>query len=510
MRPILTPEEAAALDRESASRGVAADDLMERAGRAVAEAAVRIAGGAYGRRAVVVAGKGSNGGDGFVAARHLARRGMAVTLVRVEPDAPMHGPTAPNFDRLLAAPSGVRVRPFERDALDRELARADVAIDAIVGTGFRGSPRGAAADAIAALAASTAPIVAVDIPSGVDGGSGQIAGDAVRASVTVTFGAAKTGLVLLPGAGNAGVVEVADIGFPPALVRSDVSLLEASDVATALPDRALETHKRDAGYVWVIGGSRRMTGAVALSVMAAYRAGAGLVTVVVPEGILPVVQTVVREATFLSLPETSDGSMSAPIASLEDGLASADAVAVGPGLSANEETAAFVRTIVRSCSSPLVVDADALNAFVGHLPELADRRAPAVLTPHAGEFARLAGVTAADVAADRIGNARKLASETNAVVALKGTRTVVASPDGRVLINPTGGPFLATGGTGDVLTGIVAAFIARGVDPFLASGAAAFVHGLSGRAAADELGNGATAGDVLERVPAAVLGVLGA
>jgi NAD(P)H-hydrate epimerase len=260
--------------------------------------------------------------------------------------------------------------------------------------------------------------------------------------------------------------------------------------------------------VVVIGGSRRMTGAVCLTAEAAYRGGAGLVTVAVPEGILPVVQTRLRETTFLPLPETADGTIAASMASLQQGLEAADAVAVGPGMTTNEETAAYVRTLVRSCPVPLVLDADGLNAFVGHVPELADRRAPAVLTPHAGEFARLAGIAARDVGADRIGHARKLAAESNAVVLLKGSRTVIAAPDGRVLVNPTGGPYLATGGTGDVLTGMIAAVIARGADPWLSAGAAAFVHGTAGRLAAVDLGDGTTAGDVLERVPAAFREVL--
>ncbi|MGZ4147612.1 MAG: NAD(P)H-hydrate dehydratase, partial [Actinomycetota bacterium] len=260
--------------------------------------------------------------------------------------------------------------------------------------------------------------------------------------------------------------------------------------------------------VVVIGGSRRMTGAVCLSAEAAYRAGAGLVTVAVPEGILPVVQTRLRETTFLPLPETSEGTIAATMEPLEQGLEAADAVAIGPGMTTNEETASYVRTLVRSCPVPLVLDADGLNAFVGHVPELGDRRSPAVLTPHAGEFARLAGMTAREVGVDRIGNARKLASETNAVVLLKGSRTVVAAPDGRVLVNPTGGPFLATGGTGDVLTGMIAALIARGAEPWLAAGAAAYVHGTAGRLAGAELGDGTIAGDVLDRVPAAFLEVL--
>jgi ADP-dependent NAD(P)H-hydrate dehydratase / NAD(P)H-hydrate epimerase len=507
MRPVLTPAEAAALDRESRERGVSVDELMENAGRAVAVAAETIAGGAYGRRAVVVAGKGNNGGDGLVAARYLARRGMGVAVVLLEPGEILRGPSSTNLERLRSRCPGVRIRPFSGPALDRELGRADVLVDAIFGTGFRGVPENHAAHAIDGIVASRRPVVAVDIPSGVNGESGAIEGAAVRADVTVTFGAAKPGIVMLPGATNAGIIEVVDIGFPPDLVTGDMWLLESADVTEAVPTRELETTKR-AAVVVVIGGSRRMTGAVCLSGEAAYRAGAGLVSVAVPEGILPVVQTRLRETTFLPLPETAEGTIAASTTPLDQGLGAADAVAVGPGMTTHEETAAFVRMLVRSCPVPLVLDADGLNAFVGHVPELGDRRSPAVLTPHAGEFARLSGLDAHEVTLDRIGNARKLAAETNAVVLLKGSRTVVASPDGRVLVNATGGPFLATGGTGDVLTGTIAALIARGADPWLAAGAAAHVHGTAGRMAAAELGEGTIAGDVLERIPAAFLEVL--
>jgi hydroxyethylthiazole kinase-like uncharacterized protein yjeF len=508
MRPILTPAEAAALDRESQARGISVDTLMENAGRAVAVAAEALAGGRYGRRAVVVAGKGNNGGDGLVAARYLARTGAAVAVVLLEPAEALREPASTNLERLRVRCPGVRIRPFTAPTLERELARADVVVDAIFGTGFRGVPENHAAEAIQAIGDASAPVVAVDIPSGVNGESGAIEGTAVRADVTVTFGAAKPGVVLLPGATNAGVVEVVDIGFPADLVTGDVWLLEPDDVSDALPAREAETHKRAAGVVVVIGGSRRMTGAVCLSAEAAYRAGAGLVTLAVPEGILPVVQTRLRETTFLPLPETADGTIAASMAPLEQGLEAADAVALGPGMTTNEETAAYIRTLVRSCPAPLVLDADGLNAFVGHVPELADRRSAAVLTPHAGEFARLAGITAREVGADRIGHARKLAAEASAVVLLKGSRTVVAAPDGRVLVNPTGGPYLATGGTGDVLTGMIAALIARGADPWLAAGAAAYLHGTAGRLAGRDLGDGATAGDVLDRVPAAFREVL--
>jgi ADP-dependent NAD(P)H-hydrate dehydratase / NAD(P)H-hydrate epimerase len=510
VRPILTPAQAAALDRESRGRGVSADALMENAGRAVAVAAAALAGGAYGRRAVVVAGKGNNGGDGLVAARHLAGRGMGVTVVRLWPADALRDPSSTNLDRLRSCCPGVRIRPFSIAGLERELARADVVIDAIFGTGFRGVPEDDAAEAIEAIVAASRPVVAVDIPSGVNGESASVEGSTVRAAVTVTFGAPKPGVVLLPGAEMAGVVEVVDIGFPADLVSADVWLLEGSDVAEAVPPRAVDTHKREAGFIVVIGGSRSMTGAVCLSAESAYRAGAGLVTVAVPEGILPVVQTRLRETTFLPLPETAEGSVASSTGPLEQSLTAAGAVALGPGMTTNAETGAFVRSLVRTSPVPVVLDADGLNAFVGHVRELAERQSPVVLTPHAGEFARLSGIAGRDVTLDRVGNARKLAAEANSVVLLKGSRTVVAAPDGRTLVNPTGGPYLATGGTGDVLTGMIAAVIARGVDPWLAAGVAAYVHGIAGRLAGADLGDGTTAGDVLDRIPAAFREVLAA
>jgi hydroxyethylthiazole kinase-like uncharacterized protein yjeF len=507
VKPILTPAEAAELDRASRELGVTVEALMENAGRAVAEAAVRLAGGRYGRRAVVVCGKGNNGGDGLVAARYLDVWGMRVTALLLGPGDTFRGPAAANLFRLER--TTVRVKPYTDQTLARELARADVAVDAIFGTGFRGAPEGAYAHAIAALSDADVPIVAVDIPSGVNGESGEIDGPAVDADVTVTFGAAKPGVVLFPGASRAGVVEVADIGFPVDLVRGDVYLLEASDVRRWLPAREPDTHKRSAGYAVVIGGSRTMTGAVALMAGAAYRAGAGLVAAAVPDSILPVVQANVREAVFAPLRETADGTAENGSERLIEVLGQADAVAIGPGMTTNERTSAWIRDFVRSVEIPVVLDADGLNAFAGRAAELADRHAELVLTPHVGEFGRLAGVGAADVAADRIGHVRKLAAETQAVVLLKGTRTLVGSPDGTVRINPTGGPFLATGGTGDVLTGMIAGLLARGIAPADAASAAAYIHGMAGAVAGEALSVGATAGDVLDCVAHAFVEVAG-
>jgi len=248
-----------------------------------------------------------------------------------------------------------------------------------------------------------------------------------------------------------------------------------------------------------------MTGAVRLMLGAAYRSGAGLVTAAVPEGILPVVQAGVAEATFLPLPETADGTVAeAALDPLAERLPDFDAVALGPGLTRNPETASFVRSLVRACPVPLVVDADALNAFEGRSAELADRQADAVLTPHAGEFARLASMSARDVGQDRVGHARKLAGETGAVVALKGNPMLVALAGGQVRVNTTGGPELATAGSGDVLTGMTAAMLARGLGPADAATVAAYLHGLAGSLAATELQEGTTAGDLVARIPEAV------
>jgi NAD(P)H-hydrate epimerase len=407
--------------------------------------------------------------------------------------------------RRTGEEDGIRFRHLARASLDRELARADVAIDGIFGTGFHGVPEGAWAEAISALNASDVPVVAVDIPSGVNGDTGAVEGDAVWAAITVTFGALKPGVVLLPGAERAGVVEVAEIGFPPDLVRSDLRMVEEADVAGLLPSRPVETHKRASGTVLVIGGSRVFTGAVCLAAEAAYRAGAGLVAVAVPEGILPVVQAHLTEPTYIPLPQTADGTIAhAAGAVLTEHLERAHAVALGPGVTTNDQTASFVRTLARTCPVPFVLDADGLNAFAGRAGELAERRSEAILTPHAGEFARLAGSTARDVEADRVGAVRKLAAEVQATVLLKGSRTLIGTPDGEVRINPTGGPVLATGGTGDVLTGAIAGLLARGLRPLDAATAAAWVHGVAGTLAGIEHGEGTTAGDVLAHLASAI------
>jgi ADP-dependent NAD(P)H-hydrate dehydratase / NAD(P)H-hydrate epimerase len=501
--PILTPDEAAALDRASAERGVAVGAVMERAGFEVARATTSLLGSAYGRRAVVVCGAGNNGGDGLVAARHLSAAGMAVTVILTAPAAALRDAPRAAFRRLGA--TEVRVLSASGAVLEGALGRADVCVDAVFGTGFHGPVAGASAAAMGAMRAFACPVVSVDIPSGVNGATGEVTGPAVAATMTVTFGCLKPGIVFLPGAALAGRVVVVDIGFPSDLVASDLGMLEIDDVARLAAPRTIDANKRSTGVVIVVAGSRDMPGAAVLATRAAYRAGAGLVTLASVPAAIEVAQRSVVEATYLRLPEARDGGIAASAwPALAERLGSVHAVALGPGLGRGDETASFVHALTRASPVAMVIDADGLHAFPGGA-DLDRRESPAVLTPHAGEFGRLTGASLEEIAADRVGQARKAARLLDAVVLLKGPRTVIAAPDGRAFVVPTGGPALATGGTGDVLTGTTAAWLARRLPPVDAAAVAGYVHGLAGDLAGEAFGDGATAADVAERLPAATL-----
>jgi NAD(P)H-hydrate epimerase len=304
-------------------------------------------------------------------------------------------------------------------------------------------------------------------------------------------------------------LEVADIGIPADLLRADVSLIEAADVRGWLPHRPEDAHKRSSGVVLVIAGSLRMTGAPRLVAAGALRAGAGLVTIAVPESILPVVQANALEPTFLGLPAEPDGSVSADAWDvLEAELEGFDAIALGPGLSTAPGAAALARRVVLESPVPVVADADAVTAFAGRAAEMATRAMPGVITPHTGEFGRLFGMPASEVLQDRLGLVRKAAVETGGVILLKGPRTLVAGPEGDVWVNPTGGPSLATGGSGDVLTGVIAALVARGLGPAEAAAAGAYVHGRSGEIVGRLSSEGSTASDIAGAVPGAVASIL--
>ena len=504
MIPVLTAAQTRELDRRTEERGVSIEALMERAGDGVARGAREVAGGVYGRRVVAVCGKGNNGGDALVAARLLAGWGMRAAAVLLADPGDLSDLAGTNLDRLDAA--GVARHRWGTAPATRAVARADVLLDGLFGSGFSGVAEGAYAEAIEAMNGAPGRVIAVDVPSGVEGDTGRVRGPAVRAAETVTFGAPKLRALLHPGAAHAGRLRVVDIGFPPDLVPRDVLLVEPADVRGLLPHRAPDDHKHRSGDVLVVAGSRRMTGAARLVAEGAYRAGAGLVHVAVPEGILPVVQGGLAEAVYLPLPEGPTGSVAeAAWEDLAERMDRFDAVAIGPGLTTDDGTPAFVRRVVRESPVPVVADADAINAFVERAGELRERASDLVLTPHAGEFARLFGMPADEIPDDRVGFTRKASADAHAVVVLKGPRSLIGSPRGEVRINPTGSPALATGGTGDVLTGMTATYLARGLLPADAATVATFVHGVAGQVVGSRLGEGGTSADVALAVPAAVL-----
>ena len=490
----------AAADRAAAASGIPSRDLMDRAGRAVGRIAVQTMGGVYGRRVTVVCGKGNNGGDGFVAAAYLARRGATAGVVLLADPSELKGDALDAYRQMLG--SGARPRPYRRARLENELMRSDLVLDAMVGTGSSGGLRGDMAEAAAVINAGPAPVVAVDIPSGVDGETGRVEAEAVRAMRTVTLAALKTGLLLQPGAQHAGDVVVAGIGIPDELMKSSLNLVEAGDLAAVIPPRPVSAHKRNVGKVLVVAGSVSMAGAVALTASGALRTGAGLVRMAVPRVIRPQVGPLVIEALTAGMPDTAKGAFSLEaVPGVVDLASQMQVMALGPGIGKDDETMSFVRQVLARVDRPVVVDADAISAFQDKPEGLRSRPAATILTPHSGELARLLGRTAAEVDADRIATVREAAERTGAVVLLKGNRTLVAGPDGRAVLVNAGGPVLATGGSGDVLTGVIAALTAL-IEPFSAAWAGALLHGLAGDTLAEWMGDrGVLAGDLLKALP---------
>lgn len=497
MRPLLTPAAMAAADRAAIDAGTPAAMLMDRAGRALSRAVIDLAGGRYGRRVVLVCGKGNNGGDGFAAARVLMREGLAARCLLLEDASHVEGAAGEHL-RFLRD-SGGRIDTFVATLV----ADADVIVDAIFGTGFRGAAEGAQAEAIEVINDSGIPVVSADIPSGVAGDTGRVEGVAVKAAMTVAMGAEKIGTAVGEGAALAGKVIVADIGIP--IDETNALLVEASDVRDVLPRRDVNAHKRSGGVVAVLTGSGSMTGAALLAAKGAVRMGAGYATVGGTPQVVEVIQSALPEVLAQRVTE-DDFLGPQALAEFSEVAARADAFVIGPGLGRGDEQQLLVDRILAEVDCPVVLDADGLNVLNKHTHELETRTRPTVMTPHPAELARLLESTAAEIQADRVSAARNASASFGCVVLLKGFRTVVARPDGRVVVNPTGGPELATAGTGDVLAGAVAALLAGGLEPFEAAWAAAYVHGLAGALAAGGVGvQGVLAGDVAETLPHAVV-----
>ena len=510
--PLVDAEAMRATDAWAIDRlGIAGGSLMEAAGAALADAVVELAPDGL---VVLVCGGGNNGGDGYVAARLLAARGRRVRLVSTTDDAKLRGDAAAARD---AFGPGV---PWGPGALDD----AAVIVDAILGTGAREAPRGLAAEAIAAIARVAdgdggdarspgrgVPVVACDVPSGVDATTGEVPGDlAVPATVTVTFHAAAPGHRIAPGKAHVGRLVVAPIGIPDHAgdaVPAPWAGVLGPRLVGALPTRGVEGTKFRSGHVVVMGGSPGMSGAPCLAAAGAMRAGAGYVTVAAPAAIEPaVIARAPTESLGLVLPDDDEGGVTAgAVEPVLHALAGhGGTLVIGPGLGRGGSRGELLRELVARVEGPILFDADALAAVAGEPEALARRGGPeraAVLTPHAGELARLLGVATADVGARRLHHARDAARRTDAVVVLKGDDTLVVAPDGRTAISPGGVPGLATAGTGDVLAGAIGALLARGTDPFLAAAAGVWLHLRAGALATDEHGaDGVIARDVAERL----------
>jgi len=505
---IVTAAEMRAIDRATSERfGVPSLTLMENAGSAVAEHVLTHHGDA--QKIVVLCGKGNNGGDGFVAARKLHHAGKTVQVILLADRVDLRGDAAAMFEQLPAPPVVVHSSEDLKGDRVRLALPADLYLDAILGTGFKPPVDGLYADGIALLNASKAPVIAVDIPSGADADAmSPQNGIIARADCIVTFTAARPAHVF--GALTAGPTYVADIGSPPESIVSSLQLnvITARDFAPLIGPRPAESNKGNYGHVLVVGGSVGKAGSVAMVGMAALRAGAGLATVATPKSALPIVAGFHPELMTEPLPETREGSISAGAATRLNALANAkNVLAIGPGISRNAETAEFVRALVAAAEIPVVLDADGLNAFEGATAELSGKGRVLVITPHPGEMARLVGCSTVDVQKDRLGVARKFAREHELIVVLKGNRTLVVQPDGEVWVNTTGNPGMSTGGTGDILTGIVAAMIAQHPkDVMMAVCAAVHLHGLAGDMMREIVGeHSMVATDLLRGLPDAFL-----
>ena len=474
------------------SVGVPSLDLMERAGEGLAAVAAELAPRG---RIVVVAGKGNNGGDGFVAARLLRAAGRDVDVLLAGEPSALSGDAASNLERLGDG---------QPAALEHGIAAdAALVIDAVLGTGAGGAPRGEALAAIEAILGAGAPVLAVDIPSGVDASSGEVPGAAVVAVATATFHAAKAGLWIEPGRGCAGSIRVIDIGMPPGTPVAAVAGLIADRVLELIPRRGVRSTKFSSGRVLVAGGSAGLTGAPCLAALAAARAGAGYVSVCVPASQHAIVESRLLEQMTIALADADGAHSPAGVAALlEAAAARGGALVLGPGLGRTEAAVAFARGVIAAVELPVVLDADGLNAFAGALESLRGARR-LVLTPHEGELGRLLGSDSASVSAARLHCAREAAERSGAVVVLKGDDTIVAAPDGLAAVSAGASPALATAGTGDVLSGVLGAMLAKGLEPFDAACAAVRMHALAGiRAGAARGVEGVIASDVIEELGA--------
>jgi len=482
--------------------------LMENAGRATADQIEDYFDDLFPGPVTILAGKGNNGGDGYVVARHLMNRGWHVSILVLANQGEIVGDAKINLDILLKSDAQLEF-VVDGQALEQVLDKCEPAglvVDALLGTGLTSDVRGVYADAIDWINASAGAVVSVDVPSGIDATSGRVLGSAVFADLTVTFASAKVGHVVYPAVEFVGDLVVADIGIPKQLADGqeiDHMFIDAEAASILLPARPACGHKGTFGHLLLIAGSTGKSGAAALAAEGGLRAGCGLTTLACPAHLNPVFESKLTEVMTVPLPEV-DGMVSMQaIAEIEALWQDKSVVAIGPGLGSGSEVGSLVRRLVRDCPLPMVIDADGLNALAGHLEVLQDRQAPTVLTPHPGELSRLLACTVAEIESDRIGIARRFAREHGVILVLKGARTVIAEPDGTVFVNGSGNPALACGGTGDVLTGIIGGLLSQRLASVAAVLLGVYLHGRAADRLSATLGPaGILASDLLKELPA--------
>jgi NAD(P)H-hydrate epimerase len=505
---VVTSEEMRELDRLTIEKhGVPSLTLMERAGKGVAEALLHRFGRVAKKGVLIVAGKGNNGGDGLVVARYLKNKRIPCEVALLAKKEEISADAARNLKAYLKAKGEVfEVLPDSLGLLSRRLKGKKLLVDAILGTGLTKEVSGFYGEVIHWMNASGLPVVAVDIPSGLDSDRGKPLGVAVQAEMTVTFGQPKVGAVVYPGLSYAGELVLVDIGIHPRAldeVCPNTELLEARDVGWLVPSRQPDTHKGTYGHLLVMAGSRGKTGAAILACRAAMRVGSGLVTLAAPRSLNTIFASSLAEVMTEPLKDNAEEEME-PLT--DQGwhrlLDKKSALLFGPGVGVEESTRNALRWLLRNLDVPWVIDADGLNNLAADVERLRDAKTPPILTPHPGEMARLIGSDTATVGRDRVGVARAFARDHRCYVVLKGARTVMATLDGKVFINPTGNPGMASGGTGDVLAGMLAGLLTQGLEAEDALKLGVFLHGFVGDQAARARGEvGLIASDIIEGLP---------
>ncbi len=489
--------------------------LMENAGRGAVEILTQTFDPIEDKQVAIIAGRGNNGGDGFVIGRYLMEMGVHTSFFLLSTRDRVTGDALTNMalvERLLPEhPYSSMVEVPDAKAFDQyrtKMLHHDIFVDAILGTGLNSNVRGVFKNVIQALNQTGKPIFSVDIPSGINSDTGDICGTAIQADATATFGFAKAGHFLQPGSQYTGNLDIVDIGIPWHIAqaqRPDLYLPEPEDITDLFSPRPIDSHKGSFGHLLALAGSPGKTGAGALCANAAQRCGTGLVTLGVAQGLNPVMEPLVTEPMTIGLPETATGGLSIKaLALVKEILTDKNALALGPGLGTDSDTKELVRELVAACRVPMVIDADGLNCLADDPNILTRAQAPVILTPHPGEMARLTGKTTAQVQADRLGIARQFARDFNVILVLKGSQTLVCCPDNTSYICPTGNPGMASGGMGDVLTGMIAGFAAQGLNPEAATLAGVFIHGLCGDILARNTPVGFLATDVVTTIPIAL------